>query len=907
MSIRKNILLWILTPLILISVIAATFCYCYIRRTIERNISDQLVLAADEMYDHIHMFLKAKKDRIADFSTDGFITNCIEGIVHGVDADSYTSRLNSHLIRNKKPVDEENILEVFVSDLDGNVIGSTEASHVGGNISDEVIISRVREDGVYINDLHYSPAYGQNTFEVAGLLTVSDGIRPIGIIVNRYRGECLAVITRSGIADGFRKKTMLKGMGETGEVYIVNSKRLMITDSKFVEEPILKQVVDTEGVGAAFENQKGMVGTYHDYRGVRVLGVSRYIGDINWVVLAEKDILEAFVPLAHLRNIAIIYGVTCMVVIVTIVVFVSNEITGPIGKLIEGTVRIAAGDLEHPILIDKKNDEMKVLGESFNLMMYKLRESEEKNAGLLSEITRKGEDEWHRTFDVITDVITIHDKDYRIIRANKAFFEKFNVSKEDLSYSRCYEIFHGMDEPWPTCPLTKAAASLQSEHEEVEDSHMGGTFIVSTYPLLDEEGRFCGAVHQAKDITEMKRREDALIMMNNAIEQAGEAVVITDTEGTIEYVNPAFEKITGYSAAEAIGRNPRVLKSGKHPVEFYRDMWDTIIAGEIWHGDVINRKKDGSLYHEEMTISPVKKSSGTITHFIVIKRDVTLQKEAEKQLIAKSNIIERVNRELEEFVYIISHDLKEPLFVIEGYTSRIYRAYKDIYDDKSKQFTERIRKNVQVMSQKIQEIMEVLKVGRVAYDFRNHDSSAIINDVVNDLEERIREEKIQVIVERNLPAVFCDERRMKDVFSNLITNAIKFMGSDNDTSIKLTHHSLTGEKRNGAGPQRNLSSVKEGEWGLKRIRIGCRSNGSNYIFFVEDTGIGIREEYHEQIFKIFKRLMDIEAEGTGVGLAIVKKIVELHAGELWVESPLQEGKGSRFCFTIPKAGQISDS
>jgi signal transduction histidine kinase len=255
-----------------------------------------------------------------------------------------------------------------------------------------------------------------------------------------------------------------------------------------------------------------------------------------------------------------------------------------------------------------------------------------------------------------------------------------------------------------------------------------------------------------------------------------------------------------------------------------------------------------------------------------------------------------INKELEEFVYIVSHDLKEPLFVIEGYTSRLYRAYKDIYDNKEKHYIERIRTNVKIMSQKIQEIMEVLKAGRIAYDFRKNDSGVIIREVINSLEGRIRAEKVNVIIEPNLPVVFCDERRMKDVFSNLVTNAIKFMGNDKQTEFPINPPR---SQANTPRSQAQLGNEQMGEGGFKKIRIGCHTNGDYYKFFVEDTGIGIREEYQEQIFKIFKRLKDIEAEGTGVGLAIVKKIVELHGGKLWVESPVKDGRGSRFCFTIP--------
>jgi signal transduction histidine kinase len=219
----------------------------------------------------------------------------------------------------------------------------------------------------------------------------------------------------------------------------------------------------------------------------------------------------------------------------------------------------------------------------------------------------------------------------------------------------------------------------------------------------------------------------------------------------------------------------------------------------------------------------------------------------------------------------------------------LYRTYKDVYDDKGKLFTDRIKINVQTMSNKIKEIMEVLKIGRIVYKFGDNDSGAIVKDVVNSLETRIKTNRIKVTIDHNLPTVYCDERRLKDLFSNLVTNAIKFMGTSEQTE---TSHDRSAEERDDE---------------LRSVKIGCQADTDAYKFFVEDTGIGIRKEYQEQIFKIFRRLRDIETEGTGVGLAIVKKIVELHSGKLWIESPVEDGRGSRFCFTIPKTSHVSNN
>ncbi len=233
-----------------------------------------------------------------------------------------------------------------------------------------------------------------------------------------------------------------------------------------------------------------------------------------------------------------------------------------------------------------------------------------------------------------------------------------------------------------------------------------------------------------------------------------------------------------------------------------------------------------------------------------------------KELVKK---IEKVNKELRDFVYIVSHDLKEPLFSIDGYVSRLSKAYEEIFDVRGNGYIDRIKVNVRVMSNRINEILEVVKVGMVAYNFKDNDSEEIVKDVIASHRVRIESRGINVLVRPGLPIIICDRNKLMAVISNLVTNAIKFMGDDKQ----------------------------------RLITIGCEKEDDNYRFFVEDTGIGIRKEYQENIFKIFKRLQDIDAEGSGVGLSIVRKIIEMHRGEVWVESPINNERGTRFNFTIP--------
>jgi signal transduction histidine kinase len=248
-----------------------------------------------------------------------------------------------------------------------------------------------------------------------------------------------------------------------------------------------------------------------------------------------------------------------------------------------------------------------------------------------------------------------------------------------------------------------------------------------------------------------------------------------------------------------------------------------------------------------------------------VKRYGTEHKKAEEKLIEKSKEIERTNKELEGFIYTISHDLKEPLFAIEGHTSKLFKTYKDTFDDKGELQVSRIQANIKELFQRINDIMDVMKTGKVAYNFKNNDSGAVARDTVKTLEDRIKSNNINAIIQDNLPTVLCDKEKLKTVFSNLVTNSIKFMGNDKQRQIKIVYDKY----------------------------------GDYYKFSVEDTGIGIPVDHQSQIFKIFQRLKALDTEGTGVGLAIVEKIIDVHKGTVWVESPVKDERGTRFCFTIP--------
>ena len=238
--------------------------------------------------------------------------------------------------------------------------------------------------------------------------------------------------------------------------------------------------------------------------------------------------------------------------------------------------------------------------------------------------------------------------------------------------------------------------------------------------------------------------------------------------------------------------------------------------------------------------------------------DITEQKQAEEEL-------RKINEDLKNFVHIVSHDLKTPIISIQGFSSRLLKNYQEKLGEKGRVYLEHIKTSGRRMEVLVSDLLALSKIGRVVSNLKDISSYEIVKNLTSDLQDRVKEKGIELVVAHNLPTISCDGERIYQIFQNLLVNAIKFMG---DTE----------------SPQ---------------IEIGYADMGDFHQFSVRDNGIGIDPKYHRRIFDMFHRLKKIEdEEGTGIGLAIVYRIVTDHDGKVWVES--EKGKGATFYFTLPK-------
>ncbi|MEA1932045.1 MAG: PAS domain S-box protein [Euryarchaeota archaeon] len=464
----------------------------------------------------------------------------------------------------------------------------------------------------------------------------------------------------------------------------------------------------------------------------------------------------------------------------------------------------------------------------------------------LSEKYANSQLRFQRLFDSTNDAIFVLTGD-EIIESNRAASELSGYSREEL---------RSLD---PTTVIQGSNETLQSFLQEVRDTgeestgeltcttkHGERRHLEVSGATLSYEGSEA-VVLSARDITERKEREQELQLFRKAVETVGQAVMITDREGTIEYINPAFETQTGYSRAEAIGSTPRVLKSGKQPESFYATLWETILDGERWEAHIINKRKSGELYQVRQEISPITDAEGTITHFVSIESDVTDRKLREQQL----SVLNRVLR----------HNLRNGMNVIEGNAALLGDG---VDDPQLQSFVTSIEERTAALAQlsekagTIDSLFDHEPPADAAYDLRE-----LFAAVAASFEERYPEAVLSV-ADIDPIAVRADSR-LKVALAELLDNAVDH--NDRPTpEVGLTATPSDGER--------------SGEW---------------VDIIIVDNGRGIPEQERATIEMGDETPLQ---HGTGLGLWLVYWTVSLLGGEVTIT---ESSPGTRVVLTLPRA------
>ena len=375
--------------------------------------------------------------------------------------------------------------------------------------------------------------------------------------------------------------------------------------------------------------------------------------------------------------------------------------------------------------------------------------------------------------------------------------------------------------------------------------------------------------------------ENERVRFGALVRSTPDAVIVIDERGTIASFHPAAESMFGYSPQETIGRNIKMLMP-----EPYHSEHDGYLTHYLQTGEeriigktrmVSGRRKNGIVFPIDVSISAV--ITGYTKTFVGIVRDISERVRQEErmkttlaQLEAYTADLERSNHDLDEFAYIASHDLKEPLRGLHNHSRFLLEDYEDKLDPDGVRRLNRLVRLSQRMEKLVNDLLYFSRLGRQQLAVKRTDISLIVKDVVATMELLLEERHAKVIIDGRLPEVICDAPRLTEVFRNLITNAIKY----NDKPAPLV-------------------SI-----GYLDRYVGEDGTVARNVFFVKDNGKGIPEEFHEDIFRIFKRLeksQDSE-DGTGAGLTFVRKIIARHNGDIWLESEV--GAGTTFYFTLGK-------
>jgi PAS domain S-box-containing protein len=403
----------------------------------------------------------------------------------------------------------------------------------------------------------------------------------------------------------------------------------------------------------------------------------------------------------------------------------------------------------------------------------------------------------------------------------------------------------------------------------LEIRHKSGQIMSVLYNASlyrDENGNVTGIFASARDITERRKLEQALWKTNELLESMFSTIdmhiAYLDKDFNFIRVNRAYAESGAHPAEYFFGKNHFSLYPNKENEEIFRKVVEAGIpyvayAKPFEYPDQLTR---GTTYWD-WSLHPVFEPDGSVGGLVLSLIDVTKREQAALEIAAKNDALAKANSELQQFAYIASHDLQEPLRMIASYLQLLERRYKDRLDSDANEFIAFAVDGAIRLQNMINSLLEYSRIESRGGTFSSIASREALNHALANLRFTI-EESGAIVTSDELPQVNANISQLTQLFQNLIANSIKFCGT-----------------------------------GPPEIHIGVTRNDSQWVFAVTDNGIGIDPTYSERIFNIFQRLHGAEFPGTGIGLALCKRIVERHGGKIWVESEL--GKGARFCFTLP--------
>ncbi|BDQ02570.1 PAS domain S-box protein [Ignavibacterium sp.] len=498
--------------------------------------------------------------------------------------------------------------------------------------------------------------------------------------------------------------------------------------------------------------------------------------------------------------------------------------------------------------------------------------------GIVEDITERkqtlqrlaeSEERFRSLLDNIIESVIIVDWNGKILFANKSAAKLVDLDSPEKGIGKSVtEFLHPSN-------IDKAIRLISFEKDSGESRRDTFQIVTATKQIRWVESMSTRIRYQnqevllttLRDITDRVKTEKMLHLLTNALHSAANGVMITDRSGKIIWLNEAIEKLTGYKEDELIGKSTSIFKSGLLPDEFYKKMWDTIESGKVWKGELINKRKDGTFYEEEMTITPIYDSDSEINHYIAIKEDITQRKKNEREIREAKVKAEEINKLKSTFLANMSHELRTPLVGILGFAELLR---DNITDKDLSEMASRIHVSGKRLLETLNSILDLSRIeaNRMELKLDHINICRVVRENLLQFEALAKTKNLYLKSELEEEEIICflDEKILHQIMNNLINNAIKYT-------------------------QKGGVTVK--------VRREIINNNSNVIIKIQDTGIGIPKDSLSRIFEEFRQVsegLDRKFEGTGLGLTLTKKFVELLGGTISVESEVDKGSTFSICF-----------
>jgi PAS domain S-box-containing protein len=824
----------------------------------------------------------------------------------------------------------------------GEIVASDHPEGVGKSPRTQTALQAALQGRSYMSGIVFCRRHHQYEIDFAvPVRAVFDRDKVIGVLRMIWKAGSLLRMTRMEEMGDLEKENQ-----ENIYIAVLQKDGLIIAGPKEWDPYLYKDNLIRDGVQSATLASRGMEGFILERNkkwGDLLAGYdySREGGDFwgaGWGVLAFMDAKEAFASIKRLRYMIFTLGSLVIIFVIPLALVATRKITGPLIELTRGVQKVSEGNFMTRIDIHADEEVFQLAG-AFNRMTENLYR------------TTVSRDQMDNILNSMINSLVVLTPDGKITTVNQATCDLLGYRQEDL-LGRPFdcllteeEILKGEGADF----LIERKAVHYMEKAYRTKSGAALPVLFSSSVMSGKNDDRMGVICVAQDISERKKAEIEQARLAIALRSVWESITITDVKGVIQYVNPAFEKVTGYSASEVIGKTAGILKSGMQDEAFYKALWEAILSGKIWTATVVNRKKDGSLFTAEQIIAPVMDASEKITNFVGVLHDLTKRKEMEDDLRRVNENLtkeQRAVRALFEDLQRAHRELADREKALRGMFADIQQAHEDLKQAQRQLLQSEklasigqlaagvaheinnpvgfISSNLQTLQGYMRHVSKVLetvdqfkaavpgrdweKAGAAVQTIERMEKDVSLNFIVQDTDALLREsregiDRIKKIVldlrsfAREDEEVF-EAVNVEEIIDNILSivwNEIKYKAE-----LKKDYSHIPPVKCNSRKIGQvfvnlliNASHAIEGK-GV--IEIKTYRDGGNACVEVSDTGKGMDEDTMKRIFDPFFTTKPV-GEGTGLGLSISYDIVKEHGGDIVVKS--KPGQGARFTVLLP--------